>query len=295
MNHRVKKRLFMTYDKVSVYITTYNRCDRLFRAINSVIKQTYNDFEILVCDDASTDNTETMMTELVKHDNRVRYFRNSTNMGACYSRNVGINNATGKFITGLDDDDEFTDDRLNLFINKWDDKYSFLCANFFEVYPDKKFKHYIDSQERAYNHRNLLYKNIASNQIFTTTEKLRSINGFDKDVKRLQDWDTWLRLAYKHGDFLRLSDATYLMHHDHIINDIRVSTSYSFTNALRELGIRNRSIYGKDEYKCLQYLLSYYDRKLSFIDSVKWGCYQKNVKNILRYFKQKLSKDTKPA
>ncbi|MCE9814624.1 glycosyltransferase family 2 protein, partial [Raoultella ornithinolytica] len=134
----------MTYDKVSVYITTYNRCDRLFRAINSVIKQTYNDFEILVCDDASTDNTETMMTELVKHDNRVRYFRNSTNMGACYSRNVGINNATGKFITGLDDDDEFTDDRLNLFINKWDDKYSFLCANFFEVYPDKKFKHYID-------------------------------------------------------------------------------------------------------------------------------------------------------
>ncbi|MWP45617.1 glycosyltransferase, partial [Klebsiella pneumoniae] len=68
--------------------------------------------------------------KIITQDKRVKYFRNSSNKGACYSRNIAINNAKGVFITGLDDDDEFSLDRISFFVSKWDDKYSFLCANF---------------------------------------------------------------------------------------------------------------------------------------------------------------------
>ncbi|WP_137468966.1 glycosyltransferase family 2 protein, partial [Escherichia coli] len=89
-------------DKVSIYISTYNRVNKLKRAIFSVLKQDYTNIEIIVCDDASNDGTEEFMNDLVKFDNRVLYIRNTSNLGACATRNNAINVATGKFITGLD-------------------------------------------------------------------------------------------------------------------------------------------------------------------------------------------------
>ncbi|HHS9996570.1 TPA: glycosyltransferase family 2 protein, partial [Klebsiella pneumoniae] len=89
---------------VSVYITTCNRLDKLKRAVRSVQEQTFENIEILICDDASTDGTEKYVQELIREDNRIRYFRNQTSKGACAARNLGIFNAKGQYITGLDDD-----------------------------------------------------------------------------------------------------------------------------------------------------------------------------------------------
>lgn len=273
-------------DKISVYITTHNRESKLRRAVNSVLNQTYQNFEILICDDASTDNTEMIARELISKDGRIKYFRNKKNQGACYSRNICIENATGKFITGLDDDDEFTNTRLEILIKSWKDEYSFVCTNFLEIYADKKIKHYPADCTCTFHYSDLFYQNVASNQIFTTLAKLRSINGFDNTVRRLQDWDTWLRLSYRHGKFLRIKESSYLMHHDHSIAEDRVSKSYPFNLALRDLGERNKSIYGDKQFKCLLFLLKYYDRKLTLLDSFLWVIYQKDLKNFLRYVKQ---------
>nr|HCI8715018.1 glycosyltransferase family 2 protein [Klebsiella variicola] len=86
--------------KVSVYISTHNRLERLKRAIQSVLNQEYSNLELLVCDDASNDGTKEYMEELCSKDNRVKYFRNDVNKGACATRNLGIRHATGFFITG---------------------------------------------------------------------------------------------------------------------------------------------------------------------------------------------------
>lgn len=282
-------------DKISVYITTHNREKKIIRAVNSVLNQTYQNFEILICDDASTDNTTQVVSALMAKDNRIKYFKNTKNQGACFSRNVCINSATGKFITGLDDDDEFTYSRLETFLASWSNEYSFICSNFLEVYPDKKIKHYPVDDTITFTYRDLLFQNVASNQIFTTTKKIRSINGFDHKVRRLQDWDTWLRLSYAHGKFLRLKSSTYLMNHDHSAVESRVSKAYPFISALRDLGERNRDIYGDESFKCLMFLLKYYERKLSLWDSCRWMCYQKDIRNILRYFKQYTQKDINQA
>ena len=96
--------------KVSVIIPTYNRAHLVGRAIRSVLNQTYQDFEIIVVDDGSTDNTE----EVVKsfNDPRIRYIRHEENKGAAAARNTGIKAAKGKFIAFQDSDDEWLPKKL---------------------------------------------------------------------------------------------------------------------------------------------------------------------------------------
>ncbi|HFE8494409.1 glycosyltransferase [Raoultella ornithinolytica] len=275
-----------TRPKVSIYISTYNRLGKLKRAINSVLGQDYQNWELLVCDDASTDGTSEFMNALILTDERIRYLRSESNKGACQTRNLGIFNATGLFITGLDDDDEFTPDRLTFFLQHWDDKYSFICCDFLNKYPNGESKQYYcqDKEYHVFDAKDLLYENEASNQIFTLTERLRSIGGFNKDVKRLQDWDTWLRLAHLHGQFIRFNHVSYIMHHDHGPHEIRVSQNEKITSALLSLAERNSDIYSSEDSLFMVYLVNSMNKKTSFFDSLYWSCKKKNPKYIVKYF-----------
>ena len=95
---------------VSVVIPTYNRAHLVGRAIQSVLNQTYQDFEIIVVDDGSTDNTE----EVVKsfNDPRIRYIRHDQNRGGSAARNTGIKMARGEYIAFQDSDDEWLPEKL---------------------------------------------------------------------------------------------------------------------------------------------------------------------------------------
>jgi len=89
----------------SVIIATYNRAHLVGRAIRSVLAQTYQDFEVLVVDDGSTDETPAAVGAF--DDPRLVYLRREQNGGASATRNMGIRRARGKYISFLDDDDEF--------------------------------------------------------------------------------------------------------------------------------------------------------------------------------------------
>jgi glycosyltransferase involved in cell wall biosynthesis len=88
----------------SVIIPTYNRADLLRQSINSVLQQTFTEFEIIVVDNFSSDSTPVVMKNY-EGDPRIRYFRNEQNMERAYSRNVGFKNAKGNYLTLLDSDD----------------------------------------------------------------------------------------------------------------------------------------------------------------------------------------------
>lgn len=88
----------------TVVIPTFNRADLLPLAIDSVLQQSCQDFEIIVVDNFSSDNTPQVMQRYTA-DERIRYFRNERNMERGYSRNVGFRNAKGEFLTLLDSDD----------------------------------------------------------------------------------------------------------------------------------------------------------------------------------------------
>ena len=273
--------------KVSIYVSTFNRIDRLKRAIDSVLRQDYTNWELLICDDASSDGTEGYCLELEKQDSRIRYFRNPTNLGACAARNLGIFNAQGMFITGLDDDDEFTSERLSFFVKNWRENFSFICCNFINKYTNTESIYYKNRDEkRVFSYKDLLFENEASNQVFTLTSRLQGIGGFNKDVKRLQDWDSWLRLAFKYGSFKRFNKPTYIMNHDHSPHEIRVSQNAKITESLLQLASRNSDIYRKYDVKYMEYLVDSMNKKAKLKDAIYWFYKKKNIKFIIKYFLQ---------
>ena len=97
---------------VSVVIPTYNRKHLLGRAIESVLSQTFRDFELLVVDDASTDGTGDLIGSY--DDERIRYFRHETNRGTSAARNTGLANSNGDYISFLDSDDEWHRSKLEM-------------------------------------------------------------------------------------------------------------------------------------------------------------------------------------
>lgn len=97
---------------VSVIIPTYNRSWIVKRAIESVLGQTYNNFECIAIDDASTDDTQEVLKKYAAQDNRIQVILHSINRHACATRNSGIKKAKGDFIAFLDDDDEWISTKL---------------------------------------------------------------------------------------------------------------------------------------------------------------------------------------
>lgn len=95
----------MIEPKVSISISTYNRRNLLPFAVESVIKQTFSDWELIVCDDGSTDGTSEYMSGLTKIDSRIKYIRHENNIGKSNNMRSGFEAARGKYFIKFDDDD----------------------------------------------------------------------------------------------------------------------------------------------------------------------------------------------
>jgi glycosyltransferase involved in cell wall biosynthesis len=95
---------------LSVIIPTHNRTEMLCRALNGVLNQSFTDFEVVIVDDGSTDDSERRVDAYT--DSRLRYFKHSESKGASAARNTGIRQARGKYVAFLDDDDEWLPHKL---------------------------------------------------------------------------------------------------------------------------------------------------------------------------------------
>ncbi|MBR5130311.1 MAG: glycosyltransferase family 2 protein [Alphaproteobacteria bacterium] len=98
--------------KVSVVMSTYNRASTMGGAIESVLSQTEPDFEFIIINDGSSDNTQKILDEYAKKDKRIKLLNNETNKGLIYSLNRGLDAAKSKLIARMDDDDEMVPWRL---------------------------------------------------------------------------------------------------------------------------------------------------------------------------------------
>ena len=95
---------------VSIIIPTYNRSDLLLRAVNSVLSQSYTDYELIIVDDYSSDNTQEVISSF--SDTRIISIQRERNGGLSAARNTGIEQARGEYIAFLDDDDEWVPEKL---------------------------------------------------------------------------------------------------------------------------------------------------------------------------------------
>lgn len=135
--------------KVSVIIPTYNRAHLIGRAIKSVLNQTYQDFEIIVVDDGSTDSTEEVIKEFQKKDKRIKYVKHKKNKGEGAARNTGIKISKSPFIAFQDSDDESFPQRLEKQIKVFENesqKIGIVYSDMILIDKEEK-KHYFKSPE----------------------------------------------------------------------------------------------------------------------------------------------------
>lgn len=182
---------------VSVIIPAYNAKNTIIETIQSLQKQTFSDFEVIVINDGSTDNTLEVLSAI--QDSRIKVF-SYENGGLPVARNRGISQATGEFITFLDADDLWTSDKLELQIAalqqhpeagvaySWtafiDENSEFLYAwapLFYEgnVYPQLLIRNFISS----------------GSNIIVRRQFIEASGEFDPLLKSAEDWDYYIRLA----------------------------------------------------------------------------------------------------
>lgn len=239
---------------VSVVITTFNRISLLERALKSLELQTFKDFEVIVSDDCSTDDVSGFISNYKKNTTLNILFRsNLKNMGACYTRNKGIEIATGKYIAGLDDDDEYVETRLEELLNAYMPEYSFVTSNTLVIKKTNVSK--LFKSDRLINLNDMLWGNIAGTQILTEKWKLTEIGGFDESLTSAQDADMWLRLIKHFGPAFRIDSCLYLLHTEH--EEGRISTSARKIDGLKRAFEKHKSLMSKaqKDYHCFKIAL----------------------------------------
>ncbi|WP_080247557.1 colanic acid biosynthesis glycosyltransferase WcaA, partial [Salmonella enterica] len=210
----------MTTDNplISIYMPTWNRQQLAIRAIKSVLRQDYRHWEMIIVDDCSSSYQQLQQFVEELNDPRVRYTHNARNTGACAVRNQAIMQAQGHYITGIDDDDEWTPNRLSVFLAHKHQltTHAFLYANDYvcegEVYSQPAS---LPLYPKSPYSRRLFYKrNIIGNQVFTWAWRFKACL-FDTELKAAQDYDIFLRMVVEYGEPWKVEEATQILHINH--------------------------------------------------------------------------------
>lgn len=189
--------------KISVIMGCYNPSDRgkLYLAVNSVLKQTFKDFEFIICDDGSVDYGKNLIKSLEKLDTRVKVIRNEENKGLAFSLNQCIKIAKGEYIARMDDDDVSMENRLEL-------EKEFLDRNKRIDFVGTNIK-YIDDNNHVWGERYLkeypVKEDLLLNSPFVHPSMMIRKSVFDKYgaysveriTRRAEDYDLWMRLYSK--------------------------------------------------------------------------------------------------
>lgn len=107
---------------VSIIMPLYNSEEFISETINSVLNQTYNNWELIIIDDCSIDSSAKIIKDFIKNDSRIKYLKNEKNSGPAFSRNKGIDIAKGKYISFLDSDDFWDVKKTEIQVQKMEDE-----------------------------------------------------------------------------------------------------------------------------------------------------------------------------
>jgi glycosyltransferase involved in cell wall biosynthesis len=217
---------------VTVIIPTYKREEKLERALDSILGQTYKNLEILVIDDngKGSDNqqkVELLLARYLKAENPFFYVVNDVNMGAALTRNKGIRLAKGEYIAFIDDDDEYYPEKIEkqieLFLKKNNDNLAMVYC-YCENYDERNNKvHEIRLNDTGNCVFEAMVRCIATtSQWLCKTESLREVGGFD-NVPSLQDSNLILKLLVKGYEIDRVEQvlSRYNMHSDLKISNLK--------------------------------------------------------------------------
>jgi glycosyltransferase involved in cell wall biosynthesis len=204
--------------EISIILPTYNRVALLQRAVASVRSQSFENFELIVINDASSDGTKQFLDDLAKQDTRIRPIHNLKNNYPDISKNLneGLGVARGKYIARIDDDDYWCDD----------DKLK-KQMDFLETHPDyvvigggtmviddddkERFRYFKLETDEAIRKKALFANPFTHSTVMFRRDVAQAVGGYG-DFKNAEDWDLWLKMGTK-GKFYNFQEyfVRYLM------------------------------------------------------------------------------------
>jgi len=217
----------MKNPRVSVIIPTYNRDKLILKALESIFNQTFQDFEILIVDDASTDNTEQVIKDL--NHPQVRYFKLEKNSGQCIARNFGITHVKGEFVAFLDSDDEWLPEKTEKQVALFDNGSDRMGGTYGNSYTTNAATD-VTILAATENFRGDIHDKFLAgfcpptpSMFMVKREALERVNGFDEELLTFVDLDLWIRIS-EHYDFDYVEDPVIIKYEqigDQYVNNFR--------------------------------------------------------------------------
>lgn len=208
---------------ISVIIPVHNRKNEIARALKSVLQQAVYVSEIIVVDDASTDDTCQIVEDWSKEHQFIKLIKLSENQGATYARNIGIDNAQSQLIAFLDSDDEWLPDKVEKQIECFStDSQIAMVYTGLEVYDGNTVVSE-PAQPSEDLYEELLRWNVIGSTSSCMVKKkvLIEVGKFDEKLRARQDLDMWLRIAKRHK-IAAIPEPLVRFHTD---NNDRISTN----------------------------------------------------------------------
>jgi glycosyltransferase involved in cell wall biosynthesis len=203
-----------TMPAVSVIMPTYNRAKLLGRAIQSILDQTYQDFELIIVDDGSTDDTESLVKSF--NSEKIRYIRHRKNRGASAGRNTGIRSAQGEYVALQDSDDEWMPEKLEKQMRAFataPPEVGVVYTGFYIIVNNKK--KYMPSASITPKDGNIFSSIIkgeylvSPQTIVVKRECFERAGMFDERFPAMEDWELSLRLS-RHYHFKYINEPLVL-------------------------------------------------------------------------------------
>ena len=183
---------------VSVIMPAYNCADFIGIALNSVINQTYKNWEVIAVDDSSTDCTGEVIQAYVKKDKRIKYHRLEKNSGAAIARNTGVELAVGKYLAFLDSDDVWFPEKLNKQISFMEgNNYLFTCTSYTKIDEEGNSLDRIIGVRKQSNYEDILKKNPGNSTVIYNAEEVGKVK--IPNIRKRNDYVMWLSVVKKAG------------------------------------------------------------------------------------------------
>jgi len=189
--------------RVSVIIPTFNRFQKVVRAIESVLNQSIKDFEIIVVDDGSTDNTN---QALARYISSIKYIRQPVNRGVSAARNIGIKSSTAPWVAFLDSDDYWLNEKLSVQIEFVDQNPGAVACQTEEIWIRNGRR--INPKRRHKKPSGDIFKQslklclVSPSSVILKRSLFKEVGLFDETLPAAEDYDLWLRISCRYPIYL---------------------------------------------------------------------------------------------
>lgn len=183
---------------VSIVMPAYNCEDFIGITLDSVINQTYQNWEVIVVDDCSTDNTAKLVQEYVKKDNRIKYHKLDKNSGAAVARNKAVDLANGKYMAFLDSDDVWFPEKLTKQIGYMEENaYTFTCTSYTKIDEEGEYLGRTIGVRKQSDYNDILKKNPGNSTVVYNSEEIGKVK--IPNIRKRNDYVMWLSVVKKAG------------------------------------------------------------------------------------------------